>query len=632
MAMWRVRRQGDVRRRILKRAGFSAVLAMVAVLSSSAASAAMQEEGTGAIEYTTVFVNPGPNGENDLTIERYIIEQINAAPAGAKIAFAARDWTRQAVATAVTNAFNRGVDIVGVIDGSERDRPFLKAMVERLGGRVIFCGTPSFEFNSCISNVLMPGLMHNKFWTFSELSDGSKNVVIQTSQNFTGPQLGQFQDLIRIDEDETLYNGYRTYVEEMKAQHRSDHYYAVTSGDDGRNTMYPFPRRQPDIWTDDTIVDRLNEVDCSEGGAPSGKGLIRVAQAFFRRERMVIANELIRLKNDGCLVQVINSNGDADIVARLVNAGIEFYPLFHGARGVETHTKYWFVDAMSTIDGMRTKIVYAGSDNWRANQQQTDDMLLRVVNDGVYAAYNSHWLGMKDRSGYTRGRPVELITDEEAPYTAFTVTPAANSNGWNSSDVAVRLTGSDAVGDFGGSSATGMKRLHVEMSGAQNETWDFTGAPLAVEITRTLTVSAEGETTVSFFSEDHKGNRSPTESYAIRIDKTPPEIIGLPTKCKLWPPNHRMVHVASVVGTDPVSGLANLTVAASSNEPDSGLDSEDVPGDVLVLGGVVELRAERDENGPGRVYTVSATARDLAGNHVAETSSCTVPHDRRPTD
>ena len=109
-------------------------------------------------------------------------------------------------------------------------------MVAALGGRVIFCGSPTFQFLSCISDVLTPGLMHNKFGPFSELADGS-SVVIQTSQNFTGPQMHQFQDLVRIDEDRQLYEGYRTFVEDMKAQERTSDYFTdhVTSGDDGRN-------------------------------------------------------------------------------------------------------------------------------------------------------------------------------------------------------------------------------------------------------------------------------------------------------------------------------------------------------------------------------------------------------------
>ena len=72
-------------------------------------------------------------------------------------------------------------------------------------------------------------------------------MVIQTSQNFTGPQMHQFQDLVRIDEDRQLYEGYRTFVEDMKAQERTSDYFTdhVTSGDDGRNTLYPFPASSP---------------------------------------------------------------------------------------------------------------------------------------------------------------------------------------------------------------------------------------------------------------------------------------------------------------------------------------------------------------------------------------------------
>ena len=57
--------------------------------------------------------------------------------------------------------------------------------------------------------------------------------------------------------------------------------------------MFPSPRPQPDRVTDDTIVDRLDEVDCSEGGSPSGKGLIRIANMAFRSERAVIMRKLV---------------------------------------------------------------------------------------------------------------------------------------------------------------------------------------------------------------------------------------------------------------------------------------------------------------------------------------------------
>ena len=58
------------------------------------------------------------------------------------------------------------------------------------------------------------------------------------------------------------------------------------------------------------------------------------------------------------------------------------------------------------------------------------------------------------------------------------------------------------------------------------------------------------------------------------------------------------------------------------------------PSDVAVTedengGLVVELRAERSGGGKsGRVYNLTVTAQDLAGNEVTGTATCIVPHDR----
>jgi hypothetical protein len=44
---------------------------------------------------------------------------------------------------------------------------------------------------------------------------------------------------------------------------------------------------------------------------------------------------------------------------------------------------------------------------------------------------------------------------------------------------------------------------------------------------------------------------------------------------------------------------------------------------------VVELRAERSgDSKSGRVYHLTVTAQDLAGNAVTATATCIVPHDR----
>jgi len=116
-------------------------------------------------------------------------------------------------------------------------------------------------------------------------------------------------------------------------------------------------------------------------------------------------------------------------------------------------------------------------------------------------------------------------------------------------------------------------------------------------------------------------------------DTTPPRISGMPgTDCSLWPPNHQLRQVAHVSAADTDSGLArgSLTVTVTSSEPQLPGPSDSVVTADGAGGFFVQLRADRRGEGSGRVYTIVATARDLAGNTARATSTCVVPHDARP--
>src|SRR3954469_24621401 len=125
-----------------------------------------------------------------------------------------------------------------------------------------FCGSDSgFVLHSCLANdpkISDDGksLQHNKFITFSGLSDGRRNVVMEMSMNFLTPsQLTYFNDAVEITGDATLYEAYTQYALDMLQQdgmRTNDRYTGfVTSGDNGRNTMFPSPRPQDDLNTDD---------------------------------------------------------------------------------------------------------------------------------------------------------------------------------------------------------------------------------------------------------------------------------------------------------------------------------------------------------------------------------------------
>jgi hypothetical protein len=77
-----------------------------------------------------------------------------------------------------------------------------------------------------------------------------------------------------------------------------------------------------------------------------------------------------------------------------------------------------------------------------------------------------------------------------------------------------------------------------------------------------------------------------------------------------------------------MSGLAagSFQVTGTSNEPPSTSEISITPNG---SGGyIIQLQAARLGNGTGRIYTLTATASDLAGNSSTVTATCTVPHDQ----
>ena len=120
---------------------------------------------------------------------------------------------------------------------------------------------------------------------------------------------------------------------------------------------------------------------------------------------------------------------------------------------------------------------------------------------------------------------------------------------------------------------------------------------------------------------------SNSASVTIKIDTAPPAIAGMPAGCSLWPPNGKLVELATVAATDALSQVSTFNVTGSSNE------GPNPSADIVITGTdlqprTVRVRADRQGNGNGRIYTLTATAIDLAGNTTVATALCTVPHDQ----
>jgi uncharacterized protein len=116
----------------------------------------------------------------------------------------------------------------------------------------------------------------------------------------------------------------------------------------------------------------------------------------------------------------------------------------------------------------------------------------------------------------------------------------------------------------------------------------------------------------------------------VCADIDPPSLTVSASPSVLRPPNHKYVKVTTdVQATDSVDPAPTVSlVSATSSEPD------DVPGDAdgattndVVVDGKTSfrLRAERNNNGSGRVYTLTYRAVDACGNSVERAAIVSVP-------
>jgi hypothetical protein len=141
-----------------------------------------------------------------------------------------------------------------------------------------------------------------------------------------------------------------------------------------------------------------------------------------------------------------------------------------------------------------------------------------------------------------------------------------------------------------------------------------------------------GNTPVTVNATDAAGNQaSCTTNVTVRAAAAPDITSASASPNVLWPPNHKMVDVAVSVSTaEACGGPATCRITGvSSNEPVEGAGGGSLAPDWEVVGQLLlKLRAERAGSGGGRVYTVTVTCLDAAGNSSTKDVLVTVPHDR----
>ncbi|MDM5329208.1 endo-1,4-beta-xylanase [Neobacillus sp. CF12] len=147
-----------------------------------------------------------------------------------------------------------------------------------------------------------------------------------------------------------------------------------------------------------------------------------------------------------------------------------------------------------------------------------------------------------------------------------------------------------------------------------------------------VTISEEGVHTLTYWSVDKAGNVEQSNTKTIKLDKTGPILDITLDKTTLSLANHKMVPIlATINASDGDSGIHSVVLTSiTSNESLQSDDIQNANYNKPISGTTdsFKLRAERLGNGNGRVYTITYTATDKAGNVTTKSVKVYVPHEK----
>lgn len=361
-----------------------------------------------ALDAEPVFNTPGFYRESTSTIEDKLISMTRLAVAGSKIRVTLYRVDRVPIMQALAEASRRGVDVQVVLDGGNKAFRNVPGHAIQILTSGLQCAEGEKCVKFCASPIQAPlsllkvkegykvggscrGLVinHNKLFLFSELSDGRKNIIAQTSANMMMHQLEMYNDLLLIKNDPQLFAGFMHYWEKLKNDNTvlKKSFPTLTSAD-AKVKAYFFPRL---ISGSDPVEELLKKVNCR---LPNSR--IRGAQSAFTRAS--VAKQMRRLIDEGCAVDIISR---VDPVQRSPGRKVQEYlgnniyvlP-YRGERPEEQHTnsihtKIVLIDASIDNSPEKIPVVLTGSHNidfW--SLRGNDEVLLEVRDRALYEQYS----------------------------------------------------------------------------------------------------------------------------------------------------------------------------------------------------------------------------------------------------
>lgn len=328
----------------------------------------------------------------DRTIRDRLVTLLDAVPPGGQVraAFAYLDDVE--VATALSDARERGVRVSVVIDernqiekapGVWRWNEAVTSLQHSLGEDLIICGGADLppDGGGCIGG----DKMHDSFVLLSQLCDGSNDVVVQSSGYPTKSQLFEANDMV-VATDAALYAAYAAYFQDLRRHHRNPDYFRIADGDHGTR-LFLYPRAPSgNSGTDpssDTVYRLLHDnVSCGGGTR------VVLAMAYWSSSRDYLVDELGRLSAAGCAVDVVASQERTTdpVAAGLVHA------LGQDHVRLAEHVHHKFVVVDGSHSGADARLVWTGTQDFTQSAlRANDEVLLRIDDPAVVSDYLAAW-------------------------------------------------------------------------------------------------------------------------------------------------------------------------------------------------------------------------------------------------
>ena len=167
-------------------------------------------------------------------------------------------------------------------------------------------------------------------------------------------------------------------------------------------------------------------------------------------------------------------------------------------------------------------------------------------------------------------------------------------------------------------------------------------SPFAATPSGTVDVDTPGTYTITYNATDSNGNAAVPVTRTVIVRDTIAPVITLNTfSPTLWPPNHKYTTfqlTQFVTGAsdscDMPLGLDQVVIEkVTSDETENGGGDGNTLNDMIIAANCksVQLRAERNGGGNGRVYTITFKVTDASGNVGRATAKVRVPHNNGST-